>query len=140
MALGTRQVDERGAERGRGHLVEVAEGLVGEQQRRLDHERAREGDALAHAARQLVGIGALEPGQAEAVEPRPGPPGLLVGRAAEQLERQADVVERGAPRQQAVLLEDRRQRPPEVIEVAVGRPAAVPVCWRRAYELLSPGS
>ena len=52
VALRARELDERLAQRGRRHLVEVAERLVGEQQRRLDDERARERDALAHAARK----------------------------------------------------------------------------------------
>ena len=38
-----------------GLRVEIAGRLVGEQDRRIDRQRARDGDALALAARQLVG-------------------------------------------------------------------------------------
>ena len=40
-----------------GLRVEVAGGLVGEQDRRIVHQRARDGDALALAAGELVRAG-----------------------------------------------------------------------------------
>src|SRR5262249_5946793 len=81
----------------RGHLVEMAEGLVGEQQAGLNHESAGERDALAHAAGELVRIGALEARKPEPAEPL-GRLGYLLFRVApEQLERQAHHVERAWP-------------------------------------------
>ena len=53
-----------------GERVERGEGLVEQQQRPAGEERAQEGDALAHAAGELVGGRALEARQAEALEER----------------------------------------------------------------------
>ena len=43
--------------------IEIGQRLVEQQDRRLDHQRARERDALLLAAGELVGIAALEPGE-----------------------------------------------------------------------------
>ena len=43
--------------------VEIGQRLVEQQDRRLDHQRARERDALLLAARELVGVAALEAGE-----------------------------------------------------------------------------
>src|SRR5437867_7948881 len=123
VALHPREVDEGPPERGRRHLVQVAEGLVGEQERRLDGEGPGERHALPHAAGQLVRIRALEARQVEPLEPRPRALDLLAGIAAEQLQRETDVVDGRPPRQQAVLLEDRGEHAAEMVEVVVGRPA-----------------
>ena len=58
-----------------GHGVEGAEGLVHQQDVGLLRQRPGQGDALAHAAGQLVGLlvdEAVEPHQLEQLE-RPGP-------------------------------------------------------------------
>ena len=87
------------------HLVERAERLVHEQQPRLLGERARDRDALLHAAGELVGVVRREVGESDELE-------QLGDRARAQrtptpcsLERQLDVRRDGAPRQQARLLE-----------------------------------
>src|ERR1700733_4831093 len=94
------------AEQHPGLLVERREGLVHQQDLRLGRERARDRDALAHAARELRGMTALEAGE-------PDQPhhllraGLALGPAeAAQLERKRDVVQNIAPGKGALLLED----------------------------------
>ena len=76
------------------HLVERAERLVHQQQRRREGERARDRDALLHAARELPRVVVLEAGQLDEVEQLAH---ALVAAApvpAEQLERQRDVAAR----------------------------------------------
>ena len=51
-----------------GRRVEVAGRLVGQQQRRLVDQRARDGDALLLAARQLIRMMLRAVGQADRVE------------------------------------------------------------------------
>ena len=51
-----------------GHLVERAERLVEQQDLRLDHERTRDRDALAHAARELRGPRLLEALEADELD------------------------------------------------------------------------
>src|SRR6476661_4440796 len=55
----TSRIEEIGAQRLGGQHVECREGLVHQQQARMHDQRPREADALAHAARQLLRIGAL---------------------------------------------------------------------------------
>ena len=50
---------------GAGDLVEGGERLVHQQQRRAERHRPHEGDALLHAARQLVRVGVGEVGEAD---------------------------------------------------------------------------
>src|SRR5436305_8358744 len=69
VALLACQFDECLAQRGGCDLIEMAEGLVGKKQHRLDDESSRQRDTLAHAAGKFVRIGALEALQAEPVEP-----------------------------------------------------------------------
>ena len=58
----------------RGHLVERGERLVAQQQLGLDRERARDRDALAHAAGERVRIVVLVARQARAVRASRAPP------------------------------------------------------------------
>ena len=89
-----------------GHLVERAERLVHQQQRRLEGKRACDRDALLHAARELPRMVIAEDVQLDEVEH------LLHARLApravpaEQLERQGDVLRDGAPFEQHRVLED----------------------------------
>ena len=62
------QVEQVGAQRLGGQHVERRERLVHQQHLGMDHQRAGEADALAHAARQLLGIGALEAVEADQVD------------------------------------------------------------------------
>ena len=52
----------------RGEHVERGERLVHEEDFRLDHQRAREADALLHAAGEFLGIGGLEAVETDGVE------------------------------------------------------------------------
>ncbi len=114
-----RQRQEGLAQFRRRHLVEMAEGLVGQQDIGLHREGARDRHALAHAAGQFVRIGIGELAEAQPVEPGQRALALLVLRQADQFERQLGVVERRAPRQQAVLLEHGGDPAAEMIEVGV---------------------
>src|SRR5207253_1298293 len=95
-----------------GHLVERAEGLVHQEDRRLERERARDRDALLHPAGELPGIALLEPGELDEREHRlrsirtSGP----VLRA--HFERQFDVALDRAP-----IKEDRRLEDHAVVAV-----------------------
>ena len=90
----------------RGLGVEVAGRLVGQQQRRVVDERARDRHALLLAAGELVGevveLG-REPGQAQDVRHLLAD---LAALAARDLERVGDVVVDRAARQQLEVLED----------------------------------
>jgi len=67
--------------------VERAERLVGEDRLRPVDQRARERDALAHAARQLARGGALEAAQPDELDHPRRPLGDLRAREAAQRER-----------------------------------------------------
>ena len=62
------QLAQQRADAARGREVEVAGGLVGEENVRLREERAGDGDALALAAGELRGAAPLLAGEAEAGE------------------------------------------------------------------------
>ena len=88
------------------HLVQRAERLVHQQQRRAEGERTRDRDPLLHPARELprmVLLEALELDEVDqlldAVVPLPAVP-------AEDLERQPDVLLHGAPVEEHRVLED----------------------------------
>ena len=87
--------------------VEVSRRLVGEQQRRARHERARDRDALLLTARQLARM-VIEPIAEPDAPQRVGGQRLRVlppARAVVQ-QRQLDVVERRGAREQVEALED----------------------------------
>ena len=86
--------------------VEVAGGLVGEQDRRLAADGARHGDALLLAARELAGqvLGAV--GHADALERRRHALLALGGAHAAVGERQLDVLEDVQVANQVEALED----------------------------------
>ena len=75
-----------------GHLVERTERLVHQQDRGIERERARDGDALLHATRQLPRIVAGEVPQLDEGEhaPPPARPRRAL-RRPDDLERQLDV-------------------------------------------------
>ncbi len=86
-------------------LVERRKGLVHQDQTRVLREAARDGDALPHAARQLVRIVVRKFAQAHELEQRRAT--LAPRRAVHpaQVEREFHVGERGFPRQQRRVLE-----------------------------------
>ncbi len=85
--------------------VEVARRLVGEQNARSIHQRARDGDALALATRQLVGPVVHAVGQLHLLERAGGALAPLLGRHPGIDQRQLDVVQRIGPGQQIERLE-----------------------------------
>src|SRR5688500_49887 len=91
---------------GAGRAVEVARRLVGEQDAGPVHQRARDGDALALAARELVGTVAHPVPEAHALERVHGALAALPRREAGVDERQLDVVQRRGAGQQVERLED----------------------------------
>ena len=109
--------------------VEVAGRLVGEEQRRLGDDRARDRDALLLAAGELAGRVLLPAGQA-----RPTPSAARasrrrsLGRDAAIDQRQLDVLERRGARQQVEALEDEAEIVPakERALVASRAPTSTP--------------
>ena len=91
--------------------IEVARGLVGQHQRWLHDQRARNGHALLHTARQLGGAFVDGSGQAHRVQQAAC--ALALGGADAALghqRRQRDVLQRRKRGQQVVELEDKTQR------------------------------
>ena len=95
-----------------GEAVERGERLVQHQQARLVDQGAAQRGALLHAARQLPGILGAEPGEADLGQQRLdlGDIGFALRTQAppvglHDLQRQKDVLERLAPRQQVRSLE-----------------------------------
>ena len=112
------QLAQLGAQAVAQRLVERGERLVEQQRARLGGERARERDALALAARELVGIARRERAQLERVEPavdrRAAAVAARVAPAAAEAE--GDVLAHRQVREQRVLLE-------QVAAVALAAPA-----------------
>ena len=112
-----------------GRRVEVAGGLVGEQERRLRDQRAGNGHALLLAAGELVGMMVRAVGEPHRVERRHrafAPLGRLDDALARVEQRQLDVLERRGARQQVEALEDEADA--SRCARAPARPAAA---WRR---------
>jgi hypothetical protein len=89
-----------------GAVIEVAGGLVGEEQRRVHHKRAGQRGPLLLAARQLawpMGQPVREP---DATEHLFGQPEGLVARTAGDERRHRGILERGEFGQQVVELKD----------------------------------
>ena len=86
--------------------VEVAGGLVGEQDLGAVHDRARDGDALALSARELIGAVVLAPAQTDRGERLVDAAAPLDAPDAAEEERQLDVPRRGQARHQMEELED----------------------------------
>ena len=95
--------DQVGAHLEARQVVERAEGLVHVEQVGVRGERARDLDALAHAARELVRVGALEAGEADHLDVVRDDAPALLGRLARQPE--ADVLIDREPGEDAALLE-----------------------------------
>src|SRR6516162_9907915 len=87
-------------------FIERAEGLIHQQQRRVERQRARNGSALLHSTRELPWELALEPGEIDQRQVAAGAlPSLPAGKSHE-LERQHDVLLDGPPRVERRRLED----------------------------------
>ena len=90
--------------------IDGAEGLVHDEDLRLDGQRACDRHSLAHSPRQLVRVGALETVQAQRMEPPRDTLAALGGRHAGDLEAEADVPLDIFPRIDPVVLEHHRDR------------------------------
>ena len=101
-----------------GRVVEVAGGLVGEEEPRVLHEGAGDRDALLLAARQAVGEGPLAALEGHFGEERAGPRGGVLRRAPAELGRQLHVLEDGEGRDEVEELEDEA----EVVAAEEGPP------------------
>ena len=90
--------------------VEGAEGLVEEQHARFDREGAGEGDALALAAGELLGIALVEAGELDEVEELHRAPADFVARrpgfSRANLESERDVLEHRHVAEERIGLED----------------------------------
>jgi hypothetical protein len=111
------QIVEQRLARGR---IQRGEGLVEEEHVRRGREGPREAHALGLPARQPVHGPVRQRGDAEAIEPVPGPTVGLRARHAPQATREARVVEDGAPAEER-LLEDARHAPPPGEPLRLGR-------------------
>ena len=103
--------------------VERGEGLVHQQEPRLQRQHLRQRHPFALAARELPRISALEAGEPHPREPPIGLGQRLGRRAPVQLQSERDVLPRRAPRQQRVVLEKKPglcRRDPEVHRAAIG--------------------
>ena len=108
---------------GAGDLIERTEGLVHEQERGVEDERAGDGHALLHPAGELVRMRRGELAEFDQREDLLGAAEPVGARALVELEGQLDVVRHGAPGQQRGLLEDKT----DVL-------GALGVLWRAAAE------
>ena len=99
------EVEKVGAQRFGGEHVERGERLVHQQQLGIDHQRAREADALAHAARQLLRVGVFEPVEADQVDGGQRPLAALLRRHALRFQPQLDVLLDREPGEQREALE-----------------------------------
>ena len=94
-----------------GALVEVAGRLVGDEDRGIVHQRPRDGDALLLAARELARVGAALGGEPDLGQHAHHPRRDGVAPRAGDLERERDVLRRGAVLQQAEVLEHDAESP-----------------------------
>src|SRR6266581_8316078 len=85
--------------------VHCGERLVHQHDDRVRAERARECDALFHAARQLVGVALLEAREPDQLDEFSNPPTALLPGHALELEAVPDVARHRAPGQDRMLLE-----------------------------------
>ena len=131
---------EQGQDLLAGGAVEVARGLVGQEDARLVHQRAGDGHPLPLAARELVGPVLHPVAQPHPAERLRGLPAPLLRAQAGVDQRQLHVVQRGGAGQQVERLEDEADLlvpdPGERVVAQLRHPVAVePVlAARRAVE------
>ncbi len=88
-----------------GDLVDGAERLVEQHDRRLQRQRPGQRATHPHPARQRLGVVVLEAGEPDEVDRLLGDAAALLAREAVQLGEQLDVAADGAPRHQRGVLE-----------------------------------
>ncbi len=91
-----------------GEDVEGAEGLVHEEDLRLDHECTGKADALLHAAGELLGIGGFKTIETDGIEHAHAAGTAFFGVHAACLERCLDILKHGEPGEEGKALEDDR--------------------------------
>ena len=110
---------EKGDDLERQLRVEVAGGLVGQEDLRVVDDGPGDGHPLLFAVgqprREVPHLG-VEVDQAERVE---DPPPDLLARLAQDLQGQGHVVENGPVEEEAEILEDDAHRPPELVDPVV---------------------
>ena len=117
-----------------GGRVEVAGGLVGEQDRRLADQRAGDRDALPLAAGELVGPVVHAVREADRVERRLGAGAPLAAGEAAVDERQLHVRERRGARQELERLEDEA----DLLVAEVGEPSSSSPCTSAPFSRYVP--
>ena len=105
-------------QRGARERVERAERLVEQQHLGLDRERARDADALLHAAGDLVRIPVLGVRQPDEIQRIVGAPFQVVLEDA--FDGQIDISKAGQPGQQRVVLEHHAAVGPGAVDVLAG--------------------
>ena len=104
---GARARAQRVQDDGAVHVVEIASGLVGEQERRIVEDGAAERDALLLAAGELRRDSApARAARPNALQQLAGAPAARVVDAADVARREQHVVERGERRREQERLED----------------------------------
>ena len=94
--------------------VEPRERFVHQQDPRLGHEASRERHTAAHAAGKLVRKRSFKAAQIHQLQRFPRAPSALRLRHGARFEGELDVADRGAPRQQPVILKHIADRTPVV--------------------------
>jgi len=92
------------------HGVQRAEGLVHEENRRIQYQRATQRGPLLHAARELGGVLLGEAGEAGRPQELPGPLAIVGAPAAGEIHGQEDIVQQPAPAEQHRRLENHAHR------------------------------
>jgi len=113
--------------------IERREGLVEDEQPRLGDEGARERHALAHALRKLGRVAVQRVGETDLAQRLGGALAPFLAGHATHLERQLDIAQRVAPRQQRIA----RQRIGGLAAARLRRRAGDDQAARR--EVLQPG-
>jgi hypothetical protein len=135
-AVGADDAGKIGPQRARRDVIKLAEGFVEQHQLGVDGERARERDALPHAAQELVDIFPLRALQADAREPCGRLATRLGRRDAEDEQTEFRVLDGVAPGQQAIGLEADRELAAQHLERALKDRSRRPAPARR----LAPSS
>src|SRR5579883_2089198 len=89
-----------------GLRVERAEGLVHQQDARIDGERAGDCRALLHAARELRGIAVLEPAETDEIDEGAGAPLALIPRYPLFFKTVKNILQNRLPGKQGKVLKD----------------------------------
>jgi len=104
------EVEQVGAQGLGGQHVQRREGLVHQEDVRVDHQGAGQADTLTHAAGELLGIGVLETVEADQVDGRERPLSAYLSRRAFGLQPELYVLLHSQPWEQREALEHHGDR------------------------------